>query len=1266
MSMLAKPPLYFASLFSLVMVGLALNGPVNAASSSPLLEFREIQSNSSDSSTDHHLLPRLIARGERVNTTAEQMVLSQTDVPWLASEQGSNENVPQLKARPARVTDLSLEEIDENSSQLILSLDGPVTHGLFVWAEPDRVVIDLKKAVGDSYINTQHLQNKLIKYIRGGAHGGSHLRIVLDLGGPAYAESLLRGPDSAGHYQLVIGVHQIPLLEREQEQIQDDKVPSTAANLVAHDSSLIRLKLDYPDAPVGSIEAIEYGAGYMLPLSQVFQVLGSPINVHADTKLAEGWFIRKNQNFVLDVSRNEIIVGGQQHSIPARLVTIREREIFVDSTLLGQFSPVSFHIDPALLTLSIKEDSRLSKEDRARLLEQRLSLSAVAVPPPVFTPVPVPVEAVTAAVPEVMPLLPVLISDKLSDDDLIVLQPAIDNEIYVDFIEVYQVDEQFLLPLQALSDLLRFPIRVQAELAKADGWYLSEDRIFFLDVANKIIELKQGKRNIPDQQVYVSEADIFIDSDLLSQWFPIDISVDLQQLMLHIHPEELFPFQLRDKRLKQWARIQQARQKENNYELIVTPYELVGTPVIETNLSQIYRNKGNPKSLSGYSLLAAGDLGYMSSNLYVSGGSRDGVDRLRLSGGRRSDRANLLGPFRATQFRVGDIVSNSIPLVAQSSLGRGVYFSNRPVFQSSEFDATNFVGDALPGWEVELFHNSTLIELQIIGVDGRYEFLKVPILYGNNTFKLVFHGPQGQFREEIKRFNIGGSFLRRGEFNYELSIDEKSKSLLGVGNESMPVHPVKTRIVGEVDYGISRSVVGSFGAVFTPLEDGEHHYLTAGLKTGLAGVLVGLDTAYDNTAKGQATKLFALASAKKVSIKVERKLFDQFHSEEESDFNWQLESESGIDLYSVLPLPLLGDFNVGINASVEKFDTGDRRTHVRNRISKGVMGVSFSNLLEKTSFHGLVSTVGQFSLRGYYSSALIRTNLNYSLEPESTLNDFGLSIQQKIYQNMLAVVGLTKGLGVNRGWVLTGTLSKEVKKYRLALSANVDNDDNIAISANVLFSLGKHPVTQEWYAQGKAQANNGSVLANVYLDKNLNKAFDGDDEVIDHAAFLIDKKRHTTDVGYSFATGLSKDRYVQVKIDSADFYDSLWESVVEGYKVFPRPAVVTSVSFPVVTASEIEGVVYLIDNEGAEKIVSRVEVQLIDVVSGDIVKRFKSEYDGYYLFEKIPPGEYLLRIRGTDLEYMAAVQSEILKINIGSESDVYSGYDIRLKRFGGG
>ncbi len=1178
---------------------------------------------------------------------------------------------------PANVTGISLEPLEDGGTLLVLGLDRPVAHEIFVLTEPDRIVVDLENALGAAFINAKRLKNDLVGLVHSGMRDDGRLHVVMDLNGPAYTQGIQQGPDGDGRYRLVIGMHPVPVPAAEKEPSGNEW--QTDVDIpVPPDTDMMQLKLDYKQAPLGHIDAIQFDAGYMLPLSQLFQLLGFAIEVVPESGLATGWFVRPNWNFILDVSRGNAIVKGKESRLPPALVQIRGQEIYVDSTLLEKYFPVLLRIDPAALSLTLEPNPEMLPADQLDMVDQWLTTNGVKAKPRM----PEPGEQVSAPSPrQPVPSRETPVKEtveepaaeqveepivEVSDEDLIVLQPSIENSPIDDFIEVYQVGEHFLVPLQVLSDILNFSITVYPDTGTADGWYLSENRKFSLDTNKQRVSVEGEQKSYPANAVHVTDTDFFIDSRLLSQWFPVGYEIDLRELSLVILPREALPFQIREKRLKKWARLQQIRGVEKSYPVATKPYSLSGMPFMDLNLKQTSSNRTETDFDTFYSLMAAGDLGYLNTNLFMSGSRVGGaLGQMRVTSGRRSDSASLLGPLKATQFFVGDINSLTVPLVAESSLGRGVSVSNWPLYRSSQFDSTNFIGDALPEWEVELYRNGALIDFLVIDADGRYEFLDVPILYGNNTFQLIFNGPQGQIREEVKRFNIGASILRKGELIYELSVDEKSKQLFGIDEDSDQNHPEKVRIVGELEYGLTNSLGATFGLVSTPLRDGEHRYLTAGLRTNAAGILGSLDAAYDESNGGWATKFSAFTSIKSVNIKAEHRLLDNFHSEELNDFNLPLESKTELNLNTTLSLPFLRDLYFNLNASREEFETGQSRTTFKNKLAKSLLGVRFTNTLETNSLGAADSSgttdsaLGQLAFRGWHWSTLLRGALNYRAQPNAELNRFEVSAQRKTYKDAVTIFRLAKNLQGDKNAFRSLSMNWYRKDYIFSLSGNVDDQSGYSISGNLNFSLGRKPSTGDWHIQGKPMANSGGLSARAFLDNNFNQQLDDGEEIIDQARFKVNKVQNNTEDGLAFVTGLPVNRPSSVTIDSAGD-DPLWIPAIEGYRFLPRPGVVTTIDFPIVTTSEIDGTVYLVNRDGQEKTLARVEVQLVDAASGETVKTFRSEFDGFYLLEKVRPGKYLIRVREKDRVRLNARASEELMLEVGHESDVYRGFDIRL------
>ena len=91
----------------------------------------------------------------------------------------------------------------QGSGRLVLDLDGPVSHHVFVLRDPDRIVVDVHGARLQSMPPGAD-NSDLVKSIRHGVRNQTDLRIVLDTSGPAQPRSFLLPPQADQGYRLVI------------------------------------------------------------------------------------------------------------------------------------------------------------------------------------------------------------------------------------------------------------------------------------------------------------------------------------------------------------------------------------------------------------------------------------------------------------------------------------------------------------------------------------------------------------------------------------------------------------------------------------------------------------------------------------------------------------------------------------------------------------------------------------------------------------------------------------------------------------------------------------------------------------------------------------------------------------------------------------------------------------------------------------------------------------------------------------------------------
>ncbi len=100
--------------------------------------------------------------------------------------------------------------------------------------------------------------------------------------------------------------------------------------------------------------------------------------------------------------------------------------------------------------------------------------------------------------------------------------------------------------------------------------------------------------------------------------------------------------------------------------------------------------------------------------------------------------------MNAREYWLGHVSEPRIGLInLPGELEYGALISSYPIGRQIEYDRHRFIGDLLPGWEVELYRNNALIGYQQTpSTDSMIQ--DVPLLFGSNHFRLVFYGPGGR------------------------------------------------------------------------------------------------------------------------------------------------------------------------------------------------------------------------------------------------------------------------------------------------------------------------------------------------------------------------------------------------------------------------------------------------------------------------------------------------------------------------------------------
>lgn len=332
------------------------------------------------------------------------------------------------------------------------------------------------------------------------------------------------------------------------------------------------------------------------------------------------------------------------------------------------------------------------------------------------------------------------------------LEVHLERHILADGLPAYREGQMVFLPLSELSSVLTIAVSAKPELKKADGFIISEDRKFSLDLVNFTATVSGSKVSFKPSLVRIRESEIYVESHLYAEWFPVEISIDIPGLLLKVSPKEQLPIQARLAREKKDR--SEGDTSNPTYQNFDMPYEWIDKPFLDQTVEFRATRLKDSQTLTSanYTTLISGDFLGLETHFIASGHDGQALEEYRYTLGRDDPDGNLLGPMHAKTFSVGNVNLPSVNWVVRStSAGRGGFIGNRPVAKSGRFDAQSFTGDLLPGWDVELFQNGILINHQNSNEKSKYEFIDVPLYFGGNDFRLVFHGPVGQILRNILR-----------------------------------------------------------------------------------------------------------------------------------------------------------------------------------------------------------------------------------------------------------------------------------------------------------------------------------------------------------------------------------------------------------------------------------------------------------------------------------------------------------------------------------
>ncbi|QLE85672.1 carboxypeptidase regulatory-like domain-containing protein [Shewanella sp. Scap07] len=805
-----------------------------------------------------------------------------------------------------------------------------------------------------------------------------------------------------------------------------------------------------------------------------------------------------------------------------------------------------------------------------------------------------------------------------ADEQFLISQLRYGSDVLSEELFAYQHGSAVYLPLQLLAELLMLPIAVDMDGLSVNGWFKDEQAV--IDISNGLMRYQNHSTlcESADTTLFYDDWDVYLPLDVVQQMFGLKIDFQANRQRFVIEHSDAVPLSQLRERQKRYQLFNAQKSAASHQQVVEIPKQnaILGDLAVNMDVGINANNQGGETQLGQeVSLQAKSEL--LHHQAYVSYSHSDSGDNVTAFIEKRSP------DDWVKHYRLGTVNSQSLPLLSDGDQGLGVTLSaGDGITQDLRYITVE--GEWLSDWDVELYRNNALVNVQRIAQDGLYRFEQVPYFIGLNQYQLRFFGPNGETKVENFSKLLDDSVLEQGDSGVQVGALAREQDDLQ-----------QYYISGQ--YALTDSFTAGLAIVRQQLDDDQ--WLTIPkLSMNLLGENNLLQINYANSGEGHAIGATLQGSIESVDWIADWSHFDDFESWDNPQMRLNQQAN----------LSLNGSF---ANTAMSWSLGGDWRDYLLSsdslqanaRLSSQLGRLSMSGELRWLQSGGIDEYISRLAISGKLGQWYLRSYLDIGLGEGTEVDIWVANANRTIGERLNYQVEMRYHPQTSAQYSIRNALSYLFDYGTLRFMVDADDEGD-------WFGQLKWNSSALWYADdnlllidSQNYLNTGAVKLVVFQDDNGNNHLDESEHPIEGVRFSGHSQAElaTNAEGELLINQLRVGQPHKLMLNEGSLPDPFLVARTPIFSVNAQPGHVQQIMYPVVNTAEIEGIVIVSGNSPLPAKGKLVE--LVALQTNDYYKT-RVEFDGVFLFDAIVPGRYELRVASEDAIIVDIQPGEFLQL----------------------